>query len=68
MAEPFPALAELIRLLGYDRVEIEILNVNYNALTGALELRIAVLVDVPVATLDVTVVNFRFWRNQNFPD
>ena len=68
MAEPFPALAELIRLLGYDRVEIEILNVNYNALTGTLELRIAVLVDVPVATLDVTVVNFRFWRNQSFPD
>ena len=52
MAEPFPALAELIRLLGYDRVEIEILNVNYNALTGAL--------DVPVAALDVTVVNFQF--------
>lgn len=65
MAEPFPALAELIRLLGYDRVEIEILNVNYNALTGTLELRIAVLVDVPVATLDVTVVNFQFWRNHN---
>ena len=30
---------------------------NYNALTGAL--------DVPVATLDVTVVNFQFWRNHN---
>jgi len=28
-----------------------------NALTGAL--------DVPVATLDVTVVNFQFWRNHN---
>ena len=68
MAEPFPALAELIRLFGYDHVEIEILNVNYNALTGALELRIAVSVDRPVATLDVTVVNFQFWRNLNFPD
>ena len=62
MAEPFPALAELIRLLSHDDVEIQIVNVNYNALTGALEMRIAVFVDGPRATLDVTVVNFQFWN------
>jgi len=60
MAEPFPALARLIRLLEDDRLEVQIVSVNYNALTGALDIRFAVVHDVPVANLDVTVVGFSF--------
>ena len=42
--------------------QIVSVNYNYNALTGALEMRIAVFIDGPRATLDVTVVNFQFWN------
>ena len=52
----------LIRLLSHEDAEIQIVRVNYNALTGSLEMRIAVFHDGPRATLDVTVVNFQFWN------
>ena len=67
MAEPFPALAELIRLLSHEDAEIQIVRVNYNALTGSLEMRIAVFHDGPRATLDVTVVNFQFYTRPDIP-
>ena len=49
-------------LLSHEDAEIQIVRVNYNALTGSLEMRIAVFHDGPRATLDVTVVNFQFWN------
>ena len=68
MAEPFPALATLIRLLADDRLDVQIVSVYYNARTGAFDIKFAVCHDlVVVAEMDVTVVGFTFINPPNPP-